>query len=262
MELRELSLSVPANAVKLRKGLRRRAGKKMTAEIAILNKSAVALAADSAVTICTGDTDEKIFNSADKLFELSDSNPIGIMIYNSMTFMGTPLPTLIRHFRSNCYGSFEYVEEAAEKFLEFLNGWGKTSPHSVKQSSVEDIIRPFFARFGESIKKEFVEKIMEAERKKEEEPYDASAIIKSTIDRHIRLYEFIYKRRKDASFVGGFDFKFSATIDELLHRLIKRFVPPADAEQTEKLSNIGQAGAEEARFLRGTNWNCRGRVRV
>lgn len=70
----------------------------MTAEIAILNKSAVAVAADSAVTISAGDSQEKIFDSADKLFELCDNNPIGIMLYNGMDFMGTPLAILVKDF--------------------------------------------------------------------------------------------------------------------------------------------------------------------
>ena len=49
----------------------------MTAEIAILNREAVALAADSAVTIGFG---AKIYNSANKLFCLSYLHPIGVMI--------------------------------------------------------------------------------------------------------------------------------------------------------------------------------------
>lgn len=55
----------------------------MTAEIAILNKDAIALAADSAVTISAGDKEEKTYDSADKLFELCRHNPIGVMIYNA-----------------------------------------------------------------------------------------------------------------------------------------------------------------------------------
>jgi len=44
----------------------------VTAEIAILNKSAIALAADSAVTISVGPNQQKIYDTADKLFELSN----------------------------------------------------------------------------------------------------------------------------------------------------------------------------------------------
>lgn len=52
----------------------------MTAEIAILNNTAVALAADSAVTI--GDaSNRKVYNSINKLFGLSRYQPIGIMVF-------------------------------------------------------------------------------------------------------------------------------------------------------------------------------------
>src|SRR5688500_10039583 len=43
----------------------------ITAEVAILNKSAVALAADSAVTIGGGSGNPKIFNTVNKVFTLS-----------------------------------------------------------------------------------------------------------------------------------------------------------------------------------------------
>jgi len=62
----------------------------MTAEIAIINRSAVTLAADSAVTLTVRGV-EKIYNAADKLFEISDTAPIGVMIYNNLDFMGVPL---------------------------------------------------------------------------------------------------------------------------------------------------------------------------
>lgn len=61
----------------------------MTAEIAIMNKDAIALAADSAVTI-EQQKGKKIYNTVNKLFMLSKYQPIGIMIYGNATFMGVP----------------------------------------------------------------------------------------------------------------------------------------------------------------------------
>ena len=52
----------------------------MTAEAAVLNKSAVALAADSAVTV-GNDGQEKIFNTANKIFTLSHQHPIGDVLW-------------------------------------------------------------------------------------------------------------------------------------------------------------------------------------
>ena len=60
----------------------------MTAEVAVINKSAVAIAADSAVTTeltdSSGRQHDKIFNTANKVFALSKYAPVGIMVYNTM----------------------------------------------------------------------------------------------------------------------------------------------------------------------------------
>jgi hypothetical protein len=47
----------------------------MTAEVLILNKSAVAVAADSAVTVGKN----KVHISGDKIFQICDKTPIGLM---------------------------------------------------------------------------------------------------------------------------------------------------------------------------------------
>jgi len=71
----------------------------MTAEVGILNRMGVALAADSAVTIGRGGM-EKVYNSANKLFSLSKHHPVGIMIYGGANFMGTPWETIIKTYRA------------------------------------------------------------------------------------------------------------------------------------------------------------------
>lgn len=77
----------------------------MTAEIAILNRIGVALAADSAVTISSRQGDPKVYNSADKLFELHGSEPVGIMIYGSAEFMGIPAETIVKGFCASSYNT-------------------------------------------------------------------------------------------------------------------------------------------------------------
>jgi hypothetical protein len=92
----------------------------MTAEIAILNKTAVALAADSAVTIGSG-SNAKIYNTISKIFELSDTCPIGIMIFNRLDFMGLPLEVVIKEYRKCRKGmSFPHVKDWRDDFINFL----------------------------------------------------------------------------------------------------------------------------------------------
>ena len=97
----------------------------MTAEIAILNKTAIALAADSAVTITGGiQGDSKIYNSVNKLFALSKYEPVGIMIYDGATLMGLPWETIIKVYRKQLGShNFENLEDYAQNFIDFLQNF-------------------------------------------------------------------------------------------------------------------------------------------
>lgn len=90
----------------------------MTAEIVILNRTAVAMAADSAVTI----GDSKIYNSVNKLFTLSKYHPVGIMIYGNADYMNIPWETIIKLYRET-RGSKKHstVEKYAKDFLRFID---------------------------------------------------------------------------------------------------------------------------------------------
>jgi len=90
----------------------------VTAEIAILNSSGIALAADSAVTIY----EEKVYNSANKLFALSRYEPVGIMVYGKADFMGIPWEIIVKQYRAKLGSrNFSALEEYAEDFWSFLS---------------------------------------------------------------------------------------------------------------------------------------------
>ena len=92
----------------------------MTVVLGILNKQAVAIAADSAVTI-GGPLNHKIFNRANKVFTLSKFHPVGIMLYNSATFMTTPWETIIKVYRKQLNNiSFPTIKHYQEDFVSFL----------------------------------------------------------------------------------------------------------------------------------------------
>lgn len=92
----------------------------MTAELAVLNRTAVALAADSASTSLQATGLPKIFNTADKLFHLDGTKPIGIMVYGNASFMGVPWETIIKRYRLVTSTPSATLEVAAEKFVLFL----------------------------------------------------------------------------------------------------------------------------------------------
>lgn len=93
----------------------------MTAEVAIINRQAIALAADSAVTATMFDK-TKIYNSANKLFALSKSHPVGIMIYGSATLTGVPWETLIKLYRRKLGDTcFPQLKDYCDDFINFLS---------------------------------------------------------------------------------------------------------------------------------------------
>jgi len=88
----------------------------MTAEIAIMNAQAVALAADSAVTFGS-----KVKNTANKIFALSKFEPIAAMIYNNADFLGLPWETVVKAHRTDLSRkSFPTVRHYAANFFEYL----------------------------------------------------------------------------------------------------------------------------------------------
>ena len=94
----------------------------MTAEVAILNSQAVALAADSAVTLSDGTSRApKIYNTVNKLFTLSKHAPVGVMIYGTAELGSLPVETAVKVFRDQLgQDAFESLQEYANSFLEFL----------------------------------------------------------------------------------------------------------------------------------------------
>jgi hypothetical protein len=124
----------------------------MTAEIVIMNREAVALAADSAVSLMAGpgDRPQKIFTSADKIFELTRDHAACIMIYNNAAFMGIPWQTLITIYRATLPDSpFDTLEEYARHFIDFLTKEEGLIPESVQQRFfVDGVYRTFlFIRY-------------------------------------------------------------------------------------------------------------------
>ena len=92
----------------------------MTAEIAIMNKSAVALAADSAVTFSI-EGEQKVFQAVNKLFSFSKYHPVGLMVYGNAEFMGIDWETIVKIYRNVIADrAFNTLRDYAYDFLGFL----------------------------------------------------------------------------------------------------------------------------------------------
>lgn len=158
----------------------------MTAEIAIMNKEAIALASDSAVTM-SGKTRHKIFTSANKLFTLSKYHPIGIMVYGSAIFMGVPWETIIKIYRNNLdKKKFNTLKEYANDFVEFLDNGNLLFPNSVQEEYLRNSIYSYFDFIKDTITRR-VHSVIEEKVKVTDE--EIEQIVSKIIREHYENWE-------------------------------------------------------------------------
>jgi hypothetical protein len=121
----------------------------MTSEVAVMNRLAVALAADSAVTASR----KKVYNSANKLFMLSVTDPVGVMVYNNSSLMHVPWETLIKDFRSRLGSkSFPHLPDYGDAFFRYLEGRMDLFPREVQVRYYFDLIERYFKLIAKKIR--------------------------------------------------------------------------------------------------------------
>lgn len=106
----------------------------MTAIVGILNRHAVSLAADSAVTI----DGQKVYNSANKLFALSKYRPVAIAFYNSLNLVFCPWEVVTKEYRQHLgKKSFDTLREYVADFFNFLKQRNYFSTEEEQKKQVE-----------------------------------------------------------------------------------------------------------------------------
>lgn len=187
----------------------------MTAEIAILNKEAVALATDSAATFSKG-PDQKIFTSANKLFTLSKYHPIGIMIYGNSTLLDVPWETIIKMYRKKLGNSkFNMLDEYAKNFLEFLNNNKRLFSEKMQSKYFYDYITGyFFNRVKEDIKNEITKGIQNKNKINEA---DQRKVIEAVINRH-------FKSWREQKYLDSIPKSFGSSLIKKYHDLIEKSI--------------------------------------
>jgi hypothetical protein len=114
-----------------------------------MNREAVALAADSAVTM----RGEKVFFSANKIFSLSKYAPVAAMIYGNYGLMGIPWEPVIKAFRADL-GSTKYktISRYAAELLKFVQSHRGFFSASLCDASCENHLFEFFRfLFGQMV---------------------------------------------------------------------------------------------------------------
>lgn len=169
----------------------------MTTEIAVLNRLGVALATDSAVTISGGGR-TKVFDSADKLFELSDRHPVGIMINGNMDCISVPWEILVKGFRETEGGeSRDSTDNWLSDFLSYVErhetlteGADGAYTRQIAEQELEFVQAIMFEQFSAYMDSP------EARRSRPKTSFDLPIVLQNALDD--RLAEFDGVHRADS----------------------------------------------------------------
>ena len=205
----------------------------MTAEVIVLNREAVAMAADSAVTVKLHEG-TKIFTSANKIFALSADCPIGVMVYDSATLMGLPWETIVKVYRQRAKGDLQPTVDAyASSFLEFI-AEGNLFPGAYQRRQYEASVYAYFS----FIRKQIEERAKSAiHRKGQVDEAAVERMVSEVIEKHFGIWA---KAPSLPTVPDGFlesvKKEFASAIDKAIGAVFEKF--PLSEELNQKLVTV------------------------
>lgn len=211
----------------------------MTAEVAILNRTAVALAADSAITIQykPKETENipRIYTTVNKLFTLSKYHPVGIMIYGGANILERPWEPIIKIYRKHLSNHlFDSLYKYAKNFAQYLGNKNLFS-EDLQEAYYYGNLVSYYILITEEINKR-VEKLFSENNKID------SLQINNEISKVISNYN---RELKKIKFVDGMNFKtfqkFLTKYSSILNKAIAETFEnlTISKENREKLREIG-----------------------
>lgn len=124
----------------------------MTAIVGVLNRQGAAFAADSAAT---HSKTHKITNHANKILSLSKYHPVGIALYNDLSFFGVPWETIIKSFRQQLNNtSYNTLPEYIDAFWTYLKTAIISCWPDVQEGNLRLFANSFFKQIDEEAKKD------------------------------------------------------------------------------------------------------------
>ncbi len=207
----------------------------MTAEITVMNKMAIAMAADSAMTITPARGEKKIYNTVNKLFALSKHHPVGIMVYDNAEIMGVPWETVIKTYRKSLGKTgFDTMEEYGNHFVEFFEKENICFHPSQQEEYFRRMVGLSLYLIRYAIKDKLNTLVKDRGEVSENEIADATALVIKT------RYDSLMKTDRLANFPDSFSAqlltKYSGVIGDLIAEILEKL--PLTTEAHDQLRQI------------------------
>lgn len=206
----------------------------MTAEIAVMNKEAIALAADSAVTLRTK-RGQKIFTSAQKIFCLSDKHPVGIMVYGNASLLQVPWEIIVKLYGERIgTKTFNSLQGYCDDFFGFIEKDKLLFPRKEQEKYIRGNIRGYFQYLREKILEEVNEKL---EKQEKIDRKEISKIVSQKIEKEYRGWrKSKLLPRATAKRISDFKKKYNAHIQKIRKETFEKL--PITRDFSRKLDEI------------------------
>ena len=204
----------------------------MTAEIAVMNKTAVALAADSAATL-EMEKVHKIY-MVNKLFALSERHEVGIMIYGIPELLGVPWETIIKMYREKLgTKKFRTMKEYSKDLISFIENDKVLFPEVLQKRYFRESLFIYYNQINKGI----LENVKSYTKKKKITKTKTSEIVESLITKHCLRFEKQDKLANVSSaWVARLIKKYAATISKVKKAVFVKL--PISASANAKLKKI------------------------
>ena len=207
----------------------------MTSEIAVMNQRAVALAADSAVTLIDGGT-VVVRNDQRKLYNLLEGRPVGVMFFGVADIMGHPWDRLIEHYQKKVKPKeFAHLGGYAESFTSVLDNLNEFFPAERQKDDYKRLLASVYR---------YIFHLAQYLRETGDAAVSDAAILEESIARIWHDYQFREDggpRAELACFPQGFGARVARDYADIIGELISYGFSPfaLSKEAVQKLRDIG-----------------------
>jgi len=219
-------------------------------EIIVMNRLGVALASDSAASVEVVDH-MKVYH-ADKLFMLSQKNPVGIMVYNSASLLGVPWETILKMFRKQLGATtFASLEEYGDALIAYLDKNQKLFPQKTQDEFYLNLVDALYIELERKMFNDFQEMFLTASNEDQDENTLRKEIAKSSIADALSEWKDASEDSRIPTSVGE---TLAARLSPQIAENIKKWfsVWKLEQEETQALIELAKLVVSKDKFVSDT----------
>lgn len=154
------------------------------------------------------------------------------MINNDMNFMDTPLPVIIKEYRSSCR-PFRKVEESADDFLKFLHRFALAAPSQVKLRHFGHAVSPTLDRIEARVQEQVINRFLA-----ESGAVPFNDVVEKLYNEQLAVFGYILERSQNVELVGGKIIRLNSEELGMLKVIVREKLTQATDSQRDRFVDL------------------------